>query len=91
MLKRKDLFSFIMLLFFAFGFNSIANAEENNELSSTQKEHMRQLGFSEQIIESMTLDEYSHYENSIPVEPFVQTETIYKITSDQDGEVKKVE
>ncbi|MET4562720.1 hypothetical protein ABIA69_003911 [Lysinibacillus parviboronicapiens] len=92
MLKYKKMFSFIMVLFFALGFNSfVANASENNELTVAQKEQLEQLGFSEQNIASMTIEEYLQFENVIAAEPSVKEETFYKITTDQEGNVINIE
>ncbi|MBK3495334.1 hypothetical protein JFL43_10830 [Viridibacillus sp. YIM B01967] len=86
MRKGKFFTAFLIVIFSLLSFNILgASAAENDGLTEEQMAHMRQLGFIEEIISKMTIDEYKEFENAIPTEPFKQETTVYKITSDSRG------
>lgn len=80
--------SFLISISFL-AFNNFASAAES--LDANQKNHLKELGFSDEVIESMTLDEFTYYEEIIPEDETDSSKSVYKITSNTKGQVMKVE
>lgn len=89
MKNSKLLFICFLISISFFGFNNFTFAAEI--LDVTQKNHLRELGFSSEVIESMTLDEFSYYEGIIPADETDSSKNVYKITSNSEGQVMKIE
>ncbi|MER2039916.1 MAG: hypothetical protein ABS944_17365 [Solibacillus sp.] len=69
-------------------FNISTNISHADEVLTTeQKEQLRGLGFPEEIVSSMTIEEYEKYSDIKAIEPAVVETTFYKISTDEYGDV----